>query len=272
MPRPYEVGIPFFPLDVDFLQDRGVRNLRREYGSNGVMVYIAIICKMYRERGYFLPWDNDTRQDIAEDLSGKYSPDANLVRAVGEFAIGHGLFSPGHGQSEILTAHRVQVQYYLSCKRRKKISIDRSIWLLSREEMESLGADNPIYRFLVNVNNNPVNVNINSVNACNNPQKEKEKEKEKDNIHTHYFLPHVRSCAREKESVENVENVENPGNAPGYDEVLELFFSSMCGHGIDNIDIAQREAEKFYMYNSERKWDCAAYWKIRAEEWIRKVR
>ena len=111
------------------------------------------------------------------------------MRAVIEDCISLGLLSRV-GNSEIITAHRVQVQFYLTTKRRKDIIVDCDKWLLSMEEMEQLGADSPVYRFLQNESILRNNVDIINENADIPPQS---KSKNK-NIHTHY--PRLRARAR----------------------------------------------------------------------------
>ena len=57
MPRPKKRGFMYFPLDTDFFLDENVKLLRRSYGSAGVLTYINLMCKIYRN-GYYYCFDD----------------------------------------------------------------------------------------------------------------------------------------------------------------------------------------------------------------------
>ena len=54
MARPTKRGLDYFPFDVGFFGDKGIRILKARYGSDGIAVYIKLLCDIYKE-GYFLP-------------------------------------------------------------------------------------------------------------------------------------------------------------------------------------------------------------------------
>ena len=191
MPKDWsKYRVDFFGLDSNFLRDVKIKRLRRQYGCNGVCIYLATICKMYETNGYFAEYDDNFVYDIADEISGKHSPTKDVVRAVIEYCIEQGLLqSPRHDSCKIITAHRVQVQFYLATKQRKSIEVDRAIWLLSKEEMEKLGADSPIYHFFISADKNGINVSKNEVFAGNNPQSKRES-----NSNTHTLSAPAGAC------------------------------------------------------------------------------
>lgn len=234
--------VDFFAFDSDFLRDVKIKRLRRQYGCNGIVIYLATICKMYETNGYYAILDENFIYDIADDVDGKYAPTEDVVRAVIEFCIEQGLLSRC-ASGEIITAHRVQVQFYLATKRRNNIEVDRDKWLLSKEEMEKLGADSPVYRFLQNESILRNNVDIISKNADILPQSKSKSE----NI-THTLSAPVR--------------VSEP-QAPSVEEVRAYF----AARGVtDPIEITE-----FLRYNEARGWSCLPAWEQKANLWIAKV-
>ena len=245
MPKDWsKYRVDFFGLDSNFLRDVKIKRLRRQYGCNGVCIYLATICKMYETNGYFAEYDDNFVYDIADEISGKHSPTKDVVRAVIEYCIEQGLLqSPRYDSCKIITAHRVQVQFYLATKQRKSIEVNRAIWLLSKEEMEKLGATSPVYRFLHNQSILPNNQSIIEQSQSIVPQS---KSKSENITHT------LSAPARESEP-----------QAPSVEEVQAYF----AAHGVtDPIEITE-----FIRYNRERGWSCLPAWEQKANLWIAKV-
>lgn len=240
MGRKPKQGIDFYPMDIGFLHDTKIKRLLQKRGSVGVLIYLSVIDHIYGGTGYYIDDDDDLLCKILDDTSGKYAPDENIVRAVIEDCCSLGLLSRV-ATSKTITAHRVQVQFYLATKRRTNIQVDRDKWLLSKEEMEELGADSPIYRFLISVDKNGIFANKNGIFAGNNPQS-----KSKNITHT-LDAP---ACAREPQ-------------APSVDMVRAYFMA----RGItDPIEVAE-----FIRYNEARGWSCLPSWEQKATLWISKV-
>lgn len=65
MARPLKKGLSYFPLDTDILSDRKIQRLSRRYGCNGIGVYVATLCEIYRDNGYYVVCDADFCFDIA---------------------------------------------------------------------------------------------------------------------------------------------------------------------------------------------------------------
>ena len=249
MPKDWsKYKVDFFGFDSDFLRDVKIKRLRRQYGCNGVVIYLATVCKMYETTGYYAVLDENFFYDIADDVEGKYAPTEDVVRAVIEFCIGQGLLSR-HASGEIITAHRVQVQFYLATKRRKNIEVNRELWLLSNEEMEQLGADSPVYRFLNNVDILPKNVDIFPESADILPQSKSKKENITTTTTTH---SHERVCAQEE-----------PAQEPPSESQVYAYFRNE--HGIDH---ASQEAQAFCARNALYGWKCLPDWQKAADLWV----
>ncbi len=43
MARPFKEGLDYFPLDVDFLDDKKVKLIKAEFGAKGILVLIYLL-------------------------------------------------------------------------------------------------------------------------------------------------------------------------------------------------------------------------------------
>ena len=50
------------------LSDRKIQRLSHRYGCKGICTYLTILCEIYGERGYYIPYSNDFCFDIAFTL------------------------------------------------------------------------------------------------------------------------------------------------------------------------------------------------------------
>ncbi|RHJ82384.1 DUF4373 domain-containing protein [Parabacteroides sp. AM08-6] len=108
MARPLKKGLSYFPLDTDFLSDRKIQRLSRRYGCNGICVYVAVLCELYRENGYYVSCDTDFRFDIAFTLNIS----EELVGEILDYCIQLHLFDGNlYEYRRILTSSSVQRRY-----------------------------------------------------------------------------------------------------------------------------------------------------------------
>ncbi len=68
MARPQKDGLDYFPFDVDFMKDTKVRRIARTFGCTGTMAIVMLFTDIYRTRGYYMNWDEDTCFDLSETL------------------------------------------------------------------------------------------------------------------------------------------------------------------------------------------------------------
>lgn len=159
MARPEKQGIDYFPLDVYIDQDDKVMLIEAEFGILGFAIIIKLFMKIYSE-GYFYSWSK--RQQLL--FSRKVNADINIVCDVVNECINWGLFNQKlFKEYGVLTSRGIQKRYIKASERRKNIVIDKSLLLLSKEDIKGIK----------NLNIK-VNVHVNSFNADNN----------KDNEHT----------------------------------------------------------------------------------------
>lgn len=67
MSRTQSQGIEYFPFAVDFFADNKVKILKARYGADGIMIYMYILCCIYRE-GYYTRVNDDFIFVISDDL------------------------------------------------------------------------------------------------------------------------------------------------------------------------------------------------------------
>lgn len=100
MARPRKQGLGYFPLDVDFFQNKKIRILKAKYGVDGISVYLYLLCEIYKN-GYYVPVDDDFIYIMADDL--KMSN--NKIKQVLNFLLEQSLFDNTLFQSDkVLTS------------------------------------------------------------------------------------------------------------------------------------------------------------------------
>lgn len=104
-------SLDYFPFAVDFFQDRKVKRLQRMFQEKGLMIYIYILTEIYRDEGYYLEWDDDYPEDIAEVLGENF--EADFVREVVDSCVNRfGLFDQElFNTHNILTSKGIQKRY-----------------------------------------------------------------------------------------------------------------------------------------------------------------
>ena len=67
MARISKPGLDYFPLDVNFLQDRKVRRISCRHHAAGIAALTSLLYLIYKEKGYYILWNKDTLFDIAQE-------------------------------------------------------------------------------------------------------------------------------------------------------------------------------------------------------------
>lgn len=134
MPRPKKAGLDYFSLDVDFLDDPKIKILKARYGRDGIVLYIYLLCEIYKQ-GYYLQVDDDFEYIISDDLK----IDQNKAKQVLNFLLSRSLFDNKLFQSDkVLTSAGIQRRFQLAVKERARknpIKVGR-YWLLEKEDTE----------------------------------------------------------------------------------------------------------------------------------------
>ncbi|MBE6639693.1 MAG: DUF4373 domain-containing protein [Ruminococcaceae bacterium] len=127
MARPKKQGLLYFPLDTDIFENRKIKNLRRAHGLTGILTYLNLLCRVYRN-GYYYKFDDieELSMDIAEEIANaQLKSTATGVTETINYLVGRGILDEGLFEQGIISGVALQEQYVLSAyKARRNIEMD----------------------------------------------------------------------------------------------------------------------------------------------------
>ena len=135
MARPKKSGLSYFPLDTDFFDnDSRIKILKARYRADGIMIYVYLLCEIYKN-GYYIQVDDDLEYIIASELGVS----VDKVKQVLNFLLKKSLFdSKLFSSDKVLTSAGIQRRFQLAIKERARknpITVGR-YWILSKEDTE----------------------------------------------------------------------------------------------------------------------------------------
>ena len=124
MARPQKKGFDYFPLDCDFFNggSQKIRALKRACGAVGILTYINLLCKVYKN-GYYLEFTdiNDLAYTIAEEItSTQIAKTASCVLRSINYLADINLIDKDSLKKGGITSYAIQEQYTLSCVKAKR--------------------------------------------------------------------------------------------------------------------------------------------------------
>ncbi len=135
MARPKKSGLDYFPFDVDFFSNKKIKILKSRYGTNGVIIYIYLLCEIYKN-GYYVIWDEDYKYIIADELNLT----DGLIEQVLKFLVKRSLLcSILFNSDTILTSPGIQSRFQEAVKPRASkspVSVIKELWLLTKEKTQ----------------------------------------------------------------------------------------------------------------------------------------
>jgi hypothetical protein len=127
MAIPQKDGLDYFPFDVDFMKDTKVRRIARTFGCTGTMAIVMLFTDIYRTRGYYMNWDEDTCFDLSENLQC----DPELAAKIVDACVLAKIFNVDLFQDKaVLTSAAIQLRYLKinqDCKRQRTINPEFSL-------------------------------------------------------------------------------------------------------------------------------------------------
>ena len=150
MARPSKQGLDYFPFDVDLLDDEKLDFLRERYGAIINDIYISLLCFLYKDEGYYIPYTTDEqKQDciwfiFKKTRGGKYPIKLEAIPELIEACVARGLFSGDH-YPKIITSERAQATFYSCTVERKSVEINPEYWILDDETMGKLSKKHSYY-------------------------------------------------------------------------------------------------------------------------------
>lgn len=146
MGRPKRQNLDYFPMDVTYIEDYKIRRLLRKHGVGGIGLYFALLREVYGKNGYYLKWSEEALLSVAE----LNRCEEEMVDDVLCTCLELNLFSAKvYAEKGILTSSGIQRRYLMACKERirnlksngRTMELERSVWLLSEEETQTLLLD-----------------------------------------------------------------------------------------------------------------------------------
>lgn len=179
MARPIKQGLFYFPLDVDFFEDKKIKILKARYGADGVILYLYLLCEIY-ENGYYIEFDDDYEYIIADSLNMS----VDKVKQVMKFLFERSLLDSTLFKSDtILTSKSIQKRFQEAVKekaKKKPIEIEK-FWLLNEDETQSfIKVRHFTNKSEINPNKSEINPNKSKINDTNKIKGNKIKENNND--------------------------------------------------------------------------------------------
>ena len=245
MPRPLKLGFDYFSLDTDFFQNKTINALRRAHGSIGVLVYLNLLCRIYRE-GYYLKFKSleELSMDIAEEISSaQVRRTATRVTETITYLVESRILDESLFKQSLISGTKIQEQYVLTAYKAKR-NIRLDVHAL-------VDVGDCIRKFKVSSEKTQVNSEEKGVNSEFSTQSNS-------NRTTTTILSISGAQARTCESAGEIRD-----GPPDIVEIAALFDRE---YGMRRTE-ALEEAQRFYDYNEARGWDCLPYWRVAAVRW-----
>lgn len=174
MARPQKSGLEYFPLDSNFFGDPKIEDLLFKHGPNGLAVFLAILCRVYRE-GYYLAAPPDAiYRMVAKDVGSKWVKNPGFVRQVCHECSVLGLFDPVLLEQDVYTSVGIQKRYAKATVR-NKAKVNKYCLLASVEENGNEEAWESAPVFGVSATETPISATETEVSATETPIKEKKR-------------------------------------------------------------------------------------------------
>lgn len=140
MARPIKDGLSYFPFDVNFFSDKKIKRLRAKFGTDGICVYLYLLCLIYGDKGYYVEYDEDLILDISDELN--ISEDC--TRQIMKYLFSRSLLCEIRDSTlaipvTIISAKSIQRRFQEAkkgCKR--NVFVKAGYWLLKKAETLSL--------------------------------------------------------------------------------------------------------------------------------------
>ena len=133
MARISKPGLDYFPLDVNFLQDRKVRRISCRHHAAGIAALTSLLCLIYKEKGYYVLWNKDTLFDIAQEACCEEEE----MQAIIDDCLSVGLFDAYiYKEYGVLTSQAIQEQYHkiiIDSRRKYKLPLE-NFWMIKEEK------------------------------------------------------------------------------------------------------------------------------------------
>lgn len=112
-------SIPYFPTQVNLFEEVSMELIEAKYGMKAETAVMKLICKIYKENGYYLHW-NDEQCVLFSNKAGKEIA-ADEMQGIVDILIEKGFFDKGSYEEHcILTSVNIQKVWLDATKRRRR--------------------------------------------------------------------------------------------------------------------------------------------------------
>ncbi len=246
MPRPLKVGLMYFPLDTDFFTNKKIKALRRSHGSIGILTYLNLLSRVYRN-GYYYTFDDidELAMDIAEEIAcEQLRKTANGVAATINYLVKQGILDEGLFEQGVISGVALQEQYAESARKAK--------WNTKMEAYCLIGSNVSAQKNNVSSEETAVTSEVTVVIS---------EESTLNKIKENNINIFTTTTARAQGDTASNSDLFPPCNT----EVFVYFRDTYC------LNNAADEAITFCAYNAKRGWDCLPDWKLAADLWVARI-
>ena len=130
-------GLLYFYFDVNFFGDKKIKILKARYGSDGITLYIYILCEIYKDNGYYMQVDDDFIYTASSDLNMSSEKIGQMLNFLLERSL---LDSTLFQSDKVLTSTGIQKHYQDGVKGKaikNHVNVNAKFWILSDEDTQS---------------------------------------------------------------------------------------------------------------------------------------
>lgn len=111
-------GILYFPVEVNLPENIAMELVEARFGLKGVAVVLKLLCKIYKENGYYLPWNPEQRALFSNKVGRDISEEE--MQGIVDILVEKGFFDRElYKKQGVLTSAEIQEAWLDATKRRK---------------------------------------------------------------------------------------------------------------------------------------------------------
>jgi len=128
-------GIAYFPFDTDFFYDDKIRLIRSKFKIRGIYCLLAILCEIYRDKGYYMAITSEKTALLADQIG--YGCDIAFVSELLAYSADKEFFDRAVFDScGVLTSRGIQIRWLRAkLKNTDHVLVDGRFWLLDENDV-----------------------------------------------------------------------------------------------------------------------------------------
>lgn len=112
-------GVLYFPVKVNVFEGLALELIEARFGLKGVAVFIKLLCKVYKEEGYYLMWNSEQCTLFTHKLGNELSGEE--MQEIVDLLVEKGIFDRAmYEKYHVLTSENIQKVWLEATKRRKR--------------------------------------------------------------------------------------------------------------------------------------------------------